>query len=130
MVRALRVGITKHNQEVVAGGGSGAAPGRVATVAAVRRALPKLRVACICESAKRVTDLWLIQGLSITISKITSGGGGMGRLVGRLWREEKGQDLTEYGLLLLFIALISIAVIQGLGSAVENIFSNASTSMS
>jgi Flp pilus assembly pilin Flp len=47
-----------------------------------------------------------------------------------LWREEQGQDLTEYGLLLLFIALVSVAVVQGLGSVIENIFSNASSSMS
>ncbi len=48
----------------------------------------------------------------------------------RLWHEEEGQDLVEYGLLLLFIAMFSIAVVQGLGSVIENIFSNASTSMS
>lgn len=54
----------------------------------------------------------------------------MRRLVTRLWQEEKGQDLTEYGLLLLFLSLTAIAVIQGLGSQVENIFNNASSSMS
>jgi len=48
----------------------------------------------------------------------------------RLWCEEEGQDLVEYGLLLLFIAMFSIAVVQGLGSIIENVFSNASTSMS
>jgi len=48
----------------------------------------------------------------------------------RLWREEQGQDLTEYGLLLLFIALVSVTVVQGLGSVVLNIFSNTSSSMS
>ena len=48
----------------------------------------------------------------------------------RLWREEEGQDLTEYGLLLLFIALVSIAVVQGLGSIISNVFSNASASIS
>ena len=48
----------------------------------------------------------------------------------RLWKEEEGQDLTEYGLLLLFIALVSISVVQGLGSVVMNIFSNASASLS
>jgi len=48
----------------------------------------------------------------------------------RLWKEEEGQDLTEYGLLLLFIALVSIAVVQGLGSVVKNVFSNASASLS
>ncbi len=48
----------------------------------------------------------------------------------RLWREEEGQDLVEYGLLLLFIAMTSIAVVQGLGSIIENVFSNASTTLS
>jgi len=48
----------------------------------------------------------------------------------RLWREEEGQDLVEYGLLLLFIAMFSVAVVQGLGSIIENVFSNASTSLS
>ncbi|MGA2076986.1 MAG: Flp family type IVb pilin [Terriglobia bacterium] len=54
----------------------------------------------------------------------------MRRHLSRLWREEEGQDLTEYGLLLLFIALVSIAVIQGLGSIIANVFGNASTSLS
>ena len=48
----------------------------------------------------------------------------------RLWSGEEGQDLTEYGLLLLFIALVSIAVVQGLGSVIANVFSNASASIS
>ncbi len=46
-----------------------------------------------------------------------------------LWKDE-GQDLTEYGLLLLFVALVSIVTVQGLGSVVKNVFSNASTSLS
>ena len=54
----------------------------------------------------------------------------MKNLLSRLWKEEEGQDLTEYGLLLLFIALVSIAVVQGLGSVVKNVFSNASSSLS
>jgi Flp pilus assembly pilin Flp len=54
----------------------------------------------------------------------------MRKQLSRLWHEEEGQDLTEYGLLLLFIALVSIAVVQGLGSVVSNVFSNASSSLS
>ncbi|MGC9996268.1 MAG: Flp family type IVb pilin [Terriglobia bacterium] len=54
----------------------------------------------------------------------------MKNLLTRLWKEEEGQDLTEYGLLLLFIALVSIAVVTGLGSVVHNVFSNASSSLS
>jgi len=51
-------------------------------------------------------------------------------LLRRVWKGEEGQDLAEYGLLLMLIALVSIAVIQGLGSAVQNMFSNASSSLS
>jgi len=54
----------------------------------------------------------------------------MKMMLRRLWKEEKGQDLTEYALLLAFIALVSIAIIQGLGSIVESVFSNASSSLS
>ena len=48
----------------------------------------------------------------------------------RLWHEEEEQDLMEYGLLLLFIALFSIVVIKGLGSTISDVFSNASSSLS
>ncbi len=54
----------------------------------------------------------------------------MKHLLSRMWKEEEGQELTEYGLLLLFIALVSITVVQGLGSVVKNVFSNASASLS
>lgn len=63
-------------------------------------------------------------------NKIYHGGGDMKKQLLRLWREEEGQDLTEYGMLLLFIALVSIAVVQGLGSIISDVFSNASSSMS
>lgn len=53
----------------------------------------------------------------------------MKKLVMRLWREEEGQDLVEYGLLLVLLALISVATIKTLGSAVSNIFSNAVVSV-
>lgn len=43
----------------------------------------------------------------------------------QLWRDEEGQDLTEYALLVVLISLVAIAAIGKLGSAVNNIFSNA-----
>jgi len=48
----------------------------------------------------------------------------------RLWQEEEGQDLTEYGLLLVLVALAAIATVGTLGSAINNVFSNAAGSMS
>jgi len=47
-----------------------------------------------------------------------------------LWQDEEGQDLTEYGLLLVLIGLVAIATIGALGSAINNVFSNAAASMS
>ena len=68
--------------------------------------------------------------LARTTVSVMEGSNAMKDRTVRLWKEEEGQDLTEYGLLLLFIALISIAVVQGLGSVVKNVFSNASASLS
>ena len=47
-----------------------------------------------------------------------------------LWQEDRGQDLTEYGLLLVLISLVAIATIGSMGSAINNVFSNAAASMS
>ena len=54
----------------------------------------------------------------------------MRKLSRRLWQDEEGQDLTEYGLLLVLIALAAIATMQSLASAISNAFSNAAGSLS
>jgi len=54
----------------------------------------------------------------------------MKNLLVRLWKEEEGQDLTEYGLLLVLIALAAIAMMKSLGSAINQVFSTASASLS
>jgi len=48
----------------------------------------------------------------------------MQRLFGRLLREEQGQDLIEYGLLLGIITAGAITFIQPIGSKVSGYFSN------
>jgi pilus assembly protein Flp/PilA len=53
----------------------------------------------------------------------------MKNLLKRLWKEESGQDLTEYALLLVLIALVSIAAIQGLATAISGIYSKAAASI-
>ncbi len=47
----------------------------------------------------------------------------------RLWREEAGQDLTEYALLLVLIALAAIISMQTLANAISNVFSNAAVNL-
>jgi Flp pilus assembly pilin Flp len=47
----------------------------------------------------------------------------------RLITETTGQDLVEYALLLVFIALIVIAALPHLGMTVSNVFSNAASAL-
>jgi pilus assembly protein Flp/PilA len=53
----------------------------------------------------------------------------MKNLLKRLWREEEGQDLTEYALLLVLIALAAVTTVTTLGNAVKDVFSNAAVSL-
>jgi len=53
----------------------------------------------------------------------------MKNLMKRLWQEEEGQDLTEYGLLLVLVALAAITSMKTLANAISTVFSSASTSM-
>jgi pilus assembly protein Flp/PilA len=53
----------------------------------------------------------------------------MKNLFERLWREEQGQDLVEYGLLLVLVALLSVGFITTVGAQVSQIFSNAASSL-
>ena len=54
----------------------------------------------------------------------------MKQLVKRLWKEEEGQDLTEYALLLVLIALAAIVVMSNLGSAINVVFSSGASTLS
>ena len=49
----------------------------------------------------------------------------MKELAMRLWREEEGQDLTEYALLLVLLSLAAVATLGTLAGAINNVFSNA-----
>ncbi len=51
------------------------------------------------------------------------------KLALQLWREESGQDLTEYALLMVLIALVAIASMQTVGQAISNVFSNAAVNL-
>lgn len=53
----------------------------------------------------------------------------MMELMKRLWKEEEGQDLTEYALLLVLIALAAVAGMNTLATAINSVFSNAATNL-
>jgi Flp pilus assembly pilin Flp len=43
----------------------------------------------------------------------------------RLWKEEEGQDLVEYALLLVLLSLAAIASLGTLATAINGVFSQA-----
>ena len=50
-------------------------------------------------------------------------------IVREFLQDESGQDLVEYALLLVFLALAAIAVLPTLSSAVNNVFSQSASSL-
>ena len=53
----------------------------------------------------------------------------MENLLIRLWKDEGGQDLTEYALLLVLISLAAVGSISGLATAINGTFGNASAKL-
>lgn len=51
----------------------------------------------------------------------------MKNIMMRLWKEEEGQDLLEYALLITLIVLVAAAAINPLGTSIAQIFTNANT---
>jgi Flp pilus assembly pilin Flp len=47
----------------------------------------------------------------------------------RLWKEEEGQDLTEYALLLALISVVMVLTIQGLATAIKNAIAAAAAAL-
>lgn len=49
------------------------------------------------------------------------------KFIERFWKEEQGQDLIEYSLLLGFVALFSTAMYTSISGNISTIWSNANT---
>lgn len=54
----------------------------------------------------------------------------MKNLLKRLWQEEEGQDLVEYGLLVVLVALAAMAGMNTLANDINNAFSGAGSTLS
>lgn len=54
----------------------------------------------------------------------------MTALLGRFWREEQGQDMVEYAMLLGFIVLIAAAILTNTRTQVSAIWSTISSALS
>jgi len=47
----------------------------------------------------------------------------------RLWRDEQGQDIAEYAVMLAVILVIVVGTIRLIGSNANNVFSNVASSI-
>ena len=47
----------------------------------------------------------------------------------RLWKDEQGQDLTEYALLVVLVGLASITAMGSLATAISKTFSSAAVNL-
>jgi Flp pilus assembly pilin Flp len=51
------------------------------------------------------------------------------KLMIRFWKEEEGQDLTEYALLLVLLSLAAIGALGTLASAINSVFGAAASNL-
>ena len=47
----------------------------------------------------------------------------------RLWNEQEGQDLVEYALLVVLVALAAVTAMSSLASNISSAFANASANL-
>jgi len=47
----------------------------------------------------------------------------------QIWKDRKGQDLIEYALMAGFVAVAAVAVMPGIGSSINIIFSKVNSLM-
>lgn len=50
-------------------------------------------------------------------------------LLRELWRQEQGQDIAEYAVMLAVILVLVVGTIRLIGSNANNVFSNAASSI-
>lgn len=50
-------------------------------------------------------------------------------LIRRLWRDQEGQDIAEYAVMLAVILVIVVGTVRLIGSNANNVFSNVASSI-
>jgi Flp pilus assembly pilin Flp len=53
----------------------------------------------------------------------------MSNVLRKLWREDEGQDIAEYAVMLAVILVIVVGTIRLIGSNANNVFSSVSSSL-
>jgi Flp pilus assembly pilin Flp len=58
-----------------------------------------------------------------------NGGANVSDLLRKLWRDEQGQDIAEYAVMLAVILVLVVGTIRLVGSNANNVFSNAASAI-
>jgi Flp pilus assembly pilin Flp len=53
----------------------------------------------------------------------------MSKFIHRVWREDDGQDIAEYAVMLAVILVLVVGTIRLIGSNANNVFSNTASSI-
>ena len=53
----------------------------------------------------------------------------MNELLTKLWKDEQGQDVAEYSIMLAVILVIVVGTVRLIGSNANNVFSNVGSSI-
>jgi Flp pilus assembly pilin Flp len=53
----------------------------------------------------------------------------MSNIISRLWREESGQDIAEYAVMLAVILVLVVGTVRLIGSNANTVFSNTASSI-
>lgn len=53
----------------------------------------------------------------------------MSTLIRSLWREDSGQDIAEYAVMLAVILVLVVGTVRLIGSNANNVFSNAASAI-
>lgn len=53
----------------------------------------------------------------------------MSKLIRSLWREDSGQDIAEYAVMLAVILVLVVGTVRLIGSNANNVFSQAASSV-
>jgi len=78
--------------------------------------------------SREATGLGLLCRLFREFEFVVGGTGNMNHLW-RLWREEEGQDIAEYAVMLAVILVIVVGTVRLIGSNANNVFSNVASSI-
>jgi Flp pilus assembly pilin Flp len=74
-------------------------------------------------------ELHQIRRESVSTRLVPMGGYEMKSIFRKLWREEQGQDIAEYAVMLAVILVIVVGTIRLIGSNANNVFSSVASSV-